>query len=770
MLTKRYILLLLLLPLFASCSTTKFVPKDQYLLNRVTIRTDDKDISPGNLRNYVQQTPNRDFLIISKPGLRMYSLSGRDTTKWRNRFIRRLGEPPVIFSIRAMRETERQLAQRVQNLGHLDAEVTSDTTSRRRKVNVTYHVRSNGYYTIRNYEVGITDTVILSMLERPRVKRLLNIQPGMRFVPENLDKGLQTLISSMRNVGYYNLSRENFYFLVDSSLVGNQVDVKLKIRDTWDNREDSLRYNVAFNRYRINSVTIVSGYDQFNPQSRHDFGNPDTILYRGLKIIYGSRRFLRKDVLYYNNFIRPGSYYSDRALEDTYFSLNSMSAIKQASIYFREVNRPDTFLLNTFITLAPSNIFYWQTGLDGTNSAGDLGIAGYTTFQNKNAFNGSETFRIRLNGGFESITSSGLNLLSSNYFQYGVDLSLTFPRFLVPFISKRIREQPNSRTVFTSGINWKNRPEYNQRFVNVDWMYRWSALRNRLNHTLNLYNVNYIATPWVSDTFQTYLNRPENAVLRESYNGLFITRSSYSNVYTSYNPSRTRQNDGYTLRTSLDIAGTLPYLISMASSTKGADGTYQLYSIPFAQYFKVGADFARFFLLNSQNIVAFHAGVGIACPYLNSSLIPYEQRYFAGGPNSVRGWSTRTLGPGTYHSDNKNDFVNQTGDIRILLNIEYRLKTETFLEYAAFVDAGNVWTIRNYEHQPGGFFKLDSFWKEMGLSWGIGIRPNFGFILIRLDVGMKIYSPELLDDMHWVISKPNFGRDFAYHFAIGYPF
>ncbi len=602
---KHYILFFLLLPLFFSCSTTKFVPGNQYLLNKVTIKTDTKNISAGSLESYVQQMPNKNFLFIKKPGLKIYSLSGRDTTKWRNRFIRRLGNPPVIFSVRSMKETEKQLAQRVQNLGYLRAEVTSDTIFKRKKANVIYHIRSNEAYTIRNYNVGITDTTILKSLAYPRVKRILNIQPGARFIPEELDRGLQTLVNVMRNQGFYNLSKDNFFFKVDSALNSNQVNVELRIRDTWDNREDSMRYNAAFNRYRLNKVSIISGYDQFDTESRNNFLRTDTVRYKGMKIIYGSRRFLRRDVLYFNNFLRPGNYYSDLALENTYSSLNSMGAVKQTNIYFRDVSRPDTFLLNTFITLAPSNIFYWETGVDGTNSAGDLGVAGYVTFQHKNIFNGSETFRIKLNGGFESITSSGINLLSNNFFQYGVDVSLTFPRFLVPFIAKRIREQPNSRTIFTSGINWKNRPEYNQRFFNIDWTFRWSASRNRLNHIFSLYNVNYIATPWMSDVFQNYMNRPENAVLKESYNGLFITRSSYSNVYTSFRSSG-NQEAGYSIRPSIEIAGTLPYLISILSKSKGEDGTYTMFNIPFAQYFKVGADFARFFLLDSKNIVAFH--------------------------------------------------------------------------------------------------------------------------------------------------------------------
>lgn len=766
---KHILFFIPLLWVFFSCSTTKYVPDGQYLLNKVTIETDSKDISSSDLEEYLQQKPNGNFLFIKKLGLKTYALSGRDTSKWRNRMIRKMGNAPVIYSSRLTEETENQLVRRMQNLGYLNAEVESDTVSKKKKkIEVTYHVKANTPYTIHDFKIGITDTSILKIMSSPRVKRNLKIEPSARFVPEKLDQQLQTLSNSMRNMGYYNLSKDNFYFLVDSALTGNQVDLTLMIRDTWSNAEDILRNNAAFNRYQINSVTIISGYDQFDPESRLDFAVRDTVNYKGLNIVYGSRRFIRASVLYYNCFVRPERYYSDRLLENTYSSLNSLSAVKQASIYFRENARKDSSLLDAYITLAPSNIFYWQTGIDGTNSAGDLGVAGYIAFQHRNIFNGSETFAIKLNGALESITSSGLDL-SNNFYQYGVDFSLTLPRFLVPFIPKSLREQTNSKTIFSAGINWQNRPEYNRRFLNLDWMYKWSTLRNRLNHTLDLYNINYIVTPWMSDTFRTYLDISENAILRESYKDQFITRTNYSFAYTSNTASRA-QYEGYTIRTSADVAGTLPYLISKLSGAEKKDGSYNMFGIPFAQYFKVSTDITRLFMIDRKNFVALHLGLGVAYPYGNSSIVPYEQRFFGGGPNSVRGWSTRTLGPGSYDPQGDSDFLNQSGDIKMLLNFEYRLKTNTFLEYAAFIDAGNVWTIKSYENQAKGEFRVDSFWKEMGLSWGLGIRPNFGFILIRLDVGMKIYNPETSATVRWPITSPKFSRDIAFHFAIGYPF
>ena len=204
-------------------------------------------------------------------------------------------------------------------------------------------------------------------------------------------------------------------------------------------------------------------------------------------------------------------------------------------------------------------------------------------------------------------------------------------------------------------------------------------------------------------------------------------------------------------RMSGDVAGTLPYLYSKITKRKKDNGVYKLFDIPYAQYFRVTTDLVRLFQIDPLNIIATHIGLGLANPYGNSNVVPYEQRFFAGGPNSVRGWSTRTLGPGVYESKGKSDFLNQTGDIKIILNVEYRIKTKSFMEYAVFVDAGNVWTIRNYESQPGGLFEWNKFLEQMGLSWGVGIRPNFGFILLRLDLGMKIYNPEITDRTRWVI-------------------
>lgn len=749
--------------LFASCGLTKYVPEGDYLLNRVEVKSDNGKLDVAELEDLVQQRPNKKSAFFGRVGLRFYSLSGRDTTKWRNRMIRKMGDPPVIFNPQLVENTELQLSRKMSNLGYLHSNVTSQVATKRKRANVTYQVESGPQSVIRHFEVGITDTSISRLLSHPKLRSHYYVKEGTPFTSARLDEISDELTTFLRSQGFYNLVKENFYFMVDTAVGNHQVDVTLMSRSL--DRDTNSSMNTAFIRYRIRKVEMVSGYDRFQSMSLGDFKNRET--YKGVDIFYDKRRFIRPSVLYANNFVRPGRLYSDRTLENTYASMNGMSAVRQVSVSFTPV--PDSALLDASIMVSPANIFYWQTGIDGTNSAGDLGMAGYVSFQDRNIFNGSETFSIKLNGAFESIQDNAdYGIVSDIYYEYGGELSLAFPQFLCPFVPEERRQQVGASTVFSASLNCRDRPEYDRRFLSFDWKYKWSALRRRLNHTFDLYNVNYVVTPRTATWFDQYLSRDNNALLRESYKDQLITRSSYQLSYTS-TLGKMAQIKGFTILTSIDLAGTLPSLFSHFSGSETKNGSYELFGIPFAQYAKVMFDYTKLFPIDRYNIIAAHAGFGLACPYGNSSVVPFEQQFFAGGPNSVRGWNSRTLGPGRYQSQGSTDFINQTGELKLLFNVEYRLKTDNFMEYALFIDAGNVWNINDYENKSEGRFYVDEFWKQMGMAYGIGIRPNLGFLLIRVDLGMKMYDPSALGN-HWNIAHPHLKSDLVYHFAVGYPF
>ena len=230
------------------------------------------------------------------------------------------------------------------------------------------------------------------------------------------------------------------------------------------------------------------------------------------------------------------------------------------------------------------------------------------------------------------------------------------------------------------------------------------------------------------------------------------------------------QPDVYTIRVAAETAGNLLYGISNMIGQSKENGTYKVVGINYSQYVKLDADYSYTHSFNPKSSIAFHVGAGAAVPYGNSKVLPFEKRFYAGGANSVRGWGVRTLGPGSYFATNSvNSFIYQCGDIRLDLNVEYRAKLFWVLELGAFIDAGNIWTIKEYEDQPGGVFKFNKFYEQIALSYGLGIRMDFTYFLLRLDMGMKAHNPASGQE-RWPLIHPNWNRDSAFHFSVGYPF
>lgn len=313
----------------------------------------------------------------------------------------------------------------------------------------------------------------------------------------------------------------------------------------------------------------------------------------------------------------------------------------------------------------------------------------------------------------------------------------------------------------------QNRPEFHRRVFSVAWKYKWNDSRHHDRYRVDLLDLNYVSMPWISETFRNeYLNDTgsKNAILRYNYENLFIMKFGVGYTYN---------NGRIAIKANAETAGNL--LHGMAHGLRfhrNVEGQYTLCGIAYAQYVKGDVDFTRNIQLNYSDQLVFHAGLGVAYPYGNSTILPFEKRYFSGGANSVRGWSVRGLGPGGYVSkDGRIDFINQTGDMKLDLNMEYRTHLFWKIGGALFVDAGNIWTLRAYDDQPDGQFRLDEFWKQLAVSYGMGFRLNFGYFILRFDMGMKAVNPAYTTSKeHYPLLHPDFSRDFAFHFAVGLPF
>jgi hypothetical protein len=481
----------------------------------------------------------------------------------------------------------------------------------------------------------------------------------------------------------------------------------------------------------------------------------------------------------------------------TYNALSQLYILKSnINIRYEEYLENDSTKLKCVITARPDKKQSISVEAEGTNSAGYFGVGAGLGYTHRNTFKGSELFNARLRGSYEAVTPNFAKF-ADNYFEIGGETSLTFPRFMFPFLNEGIRKRLHASTQFIASYTFQRRPNYFTRTVfSTGLKYIWENNRfnrsfrdnNVIKHSLDLINISYAHIPYLNSDFEDKLS--ENAKIY-SFTDQFIVSMGYTytatnNVVTGMVPLPARNKNTYSLRASIETAGNLLSLIgSLADLPKEENGSRKIFGIYFSQYVRGDFDYSRSIRLDDRNYIAWRLGGGVAFPYGNNKLVPFQRRFFSGGANSVRGWNVRELGPGSFYRSDAN-FNDQSGDIRFDANIEYRSKAFWKLELAAFLDAGNIWTIKGTERQEGGEFKFNRFYKQIASSWGLGFRLDFDFVLIRLDVGWKLYNPADIpvfkDDgqgnlmykglqSKWPVLHPfKFGDNTAWHIAVGYPF
>ena len=747
--------------MLAGCSASKYVQEGEYILNKVEVKSDSVAYDAGALKQYVRQK--------EKP--KLFSL-----------FHNPFSKKPVVYDTLQAQLSCRDLLTAMQNQGFLHAGVTLQTTihgqektdsiaengsenetgtngkenqpankSRKKapKVDVTYMLHPGEPFHIGKVEYDIEDKNIeqILKLDEPENQK---IKPGMRFTVDALDAERKRIANRLLDDGYFRFNKDFIQFSADT--IAGQKDIAVTL-------------NLL--KYKANSN---------GPETDHPRYEIRNISYQSND---SDRIHLRHRVLLNATALEEGKPYSTSALQRTYNNFARLQAVKYTNIRFSEVvddkidsipdNTSDSTmnrLLDCHIQIStnkPSTISFQP---EGTNTAGDLGAAASLTYTNRNLFRGSEQLSIQLRGAYEAIT--GLEgYQDQNYQEYSIESKLVFPRFVAPLLSKNFRRRQTANTEYSVAWDLQNRPEFHRRVFSMAWRYRWAEPRHHLNWRFDLLDLNYVYMPWISETFKRdYLDDVDNrnAILRYNYEDIFIMKMGFGLTYSD-------EVDAF--RLNVESSGNLLSAFSKALNFKiNSQGQRTFINIAYAQYAKADFDYTHLVRFDDRNVLALHAGIGVAYPYGNSKVLPFEKRYFSGGANSVRGWGVRELGPGGYKgNDGRIDFINQTGDLKFDLNAEYRTSLFWKFEGALFVDAGNIWTLRNYADQPNGQFKIDKFYKQIAAAYGMGIRLNFDYFILRFDMGMKAINPAYESgDEHWAIIHPKLSRDFAFHFAVGLPF
>lgn len=780
--------------LMGSCSPNKFLVNGDTLLESVKMQSDNNAVSPSSFETYVRQRPNTKWFNLWKAPLALYSLSPTDTAKRSSRFWRRLGEAPVIYSEEQTANTCTSLTMALKDRGYLQAHVDADisTNSKKKRTKVEYRLHTGKPYIISNISRTANTPDIDSLIQSDIASSLL--YPGMKMDASALDKERSRLTSMLRNHGYYLMLKNYFHYDVDTLDGPSRVSLHLYCdipQSLPDNTNTSTSSEAPNNPYH-SKVCQIFYLDSI-------IVSPPVPLRKG---------FLRRQLG-----LRSGDIFRESDVNNAYRSLMNLETVSYVSIRSRisngSTNLSDTTnhqidttnhqidtlrspLVNEDVSILMRPINTFGLEVEGTNTAGNLGAALNLLFTNRNLFRGAEVWTTKLHGAYEAI--SGLEGYSDqNYFELGIETKLTFPSLLTPF---RGLNKHRGNTALSLQWNTQERPEFHRRVLTALWSYQWGTHSGRVKQRLDLPSLNYVYMPWISTTFRhDYLEATSyrSALIRYAYEDLLVFNTTYSHEWTS-NPSNQRSlataNTGNVygprpaesfdvtqvrLLWSVESAGNLLWLLSSPLGfSKNSDGYYKLFDVAYAQYLKFDIDASASFFINARNSLAIHGAMGVAQPYGNTLIVPFEKRYFGGGANGIRGWGVRELGPGNYKGeDGRVDFINQTGNLKLLMQAEWRSNLFWKLNGAFFVDAGNIWTTRRYAVTgKGGQLQLSDFWKQIALSYGIGLRLNLDYFILRFDLGIKAINPayKTTDSKYLPLVHPRFGRDATFHFAVGLPF
>ncbi len=755
----------LLLLLVSSCNPTKYLEEDEYLLDKYRLRIENGKLDHQELDNHIKPKPNKKILGI-KFYLGLYDLSGKKDNGF-NRWLRKIGEAPVKYNKYETERNDKQLHLYLNNKGYFNAQVSDTVSFRKRNARVRYDIVPGHPYTIRSLRYRLEDTTLQGIFYRDTVHTL--IKEGQKYDADRLQAERTRIEQLFRNRGYFKFTQEYVYFDVDSSIGSHQVDLTLGIKKYVIVSKEGYRLTVPHRKYIVEDVFIYPSYDPnralVDYQGYIKGLNRDE--YHGFVFLHEGKLRANPKVISQSVYVIPGEVYDQEKVRQTHTHLSSLRIYKMVNVVFEEKDpydevRRDYYPLSCHIQLSPTTSQSYGVELEGTNSSGNIGAGGNLNYMHRNLLGGAESFSARVSGAIETITESEKR---GYIIELGSDVRLSLPQFLLPVKTENFIRKYNPKTNITAAYNYQRRPDYTRSLMQTTFGYNWSG-NELVTHIVNPVQLNFVKMLNETDSFRLYI---DTTYLRHSYEDQLILASNYSMIFS--NQSLRRGSDFIFIRWNLESAGfLLSSLGRLTNMEQDTLGRYVMFGNAFAQYLKGDVEFRWYKPFNDKTSMVYRVFVGLALPYGNSLAIPFEKQYYSGGANGVRAWRVRDLGPGSYYV--KKDYPNQTGDIKLEANAEYRFKLFWLLEGALFVDAGNIWAVRKDPDRVGAEFAWNRFYKEIALGTGLGLRMDFSFFILRVDLGIQLRNPAEAEGSRW-ISLDGGDIKFPAHVwnvAIGYPF
>ncbi|MFK8005588.1 MAG: BamA/TamA family outer membrane protein [Saprospiraceae bacterium] len=744
-----------------ACSVTKHLDKKQ----RVHVATKITFLQPKIINKKKKLEANLLLLTQPKPstGIRkwqtsMYNAMQKSKRKkgLKYRIRKKRGKAPVLFDAKKIERSRLILEKHMKENGYFEANIKAEISEKKQKVSVNYVVDSKEQYRFRNINYPIEPSGLAHTIKSDSINSLL--QTGKPYIEFNLTSERIRLAALANNSGYLNINQDQFYFFADTTIGNKQVDIYLKIRQPLD--------RFTFKKYRLNNDVVFGNYSlTFQPQLG------DTTLIENFLIIQK------------NDIVRPkvladiiggdqNEFYSKKKQDDALARLLDLGIYKFVNLKFDKIDSDSNSLFNRQFYLTPGLQQNVATEFQvNTRSGNYFGIGSSVSYTHKNIFQGAENFNISLSGGVETQIGETENFI--NTADIGVKTSLAIPDFLLPFKVKKGGGGFVPRTLISINDNFQQRIGfYTSNNFNSKFGYEWNELADR-KHGFYPINISQISVFKTTQEFEDLLST--NPRLNRSFQNVFILGLSYNFTYNTLTTSSLQRYSYF--RMGIKTSGNLASLVSQTVN-KNATRPYQFLGTPYSQFVRFDMDF-RHFIPRPKGLFASRIIGGIGVPYNTSSVLPFVEQFFAGGSNDIRAFPIRSLGPGSYppNTTGVNDFLDQTGDIKLMVNLEYRFPIFSIFKGAIFADAGNIWLVKDIENErPEGLFKFNRFYKEIALGTGLGLRLDFDYVVVRVDAAFPLRKPYLTNNENWTFSQIDFTdktwrkENLVLNFAIGYPF
>lgn len=765
---KRWALLLLIPALiFTGCRYTKYVPENKYLLDQNILKIEGKGINKKELEPLFKQKPNKRILGF-RFHLGLYNLSKLGSNRWLSRSFRKIGEEPVIYDELLKDKTTQQILLYLKNKGYYKSIVTDTAVYKIKSVRLYYKIWTGIPYKIQSLNYKIEDTAIAKLVIADSINCLL--KPGTDFDIDQMQSERLRIETFLKNRGYYSFTKEYIQFEADSALGNYKVKLLLRIRRMQLKDQDGSTRFVNHSIYKLGKIKVV-----FEKKPLKDTIEgymythmPDSVYLNNIQVLYRDGMVVKPSIIINKIYIAPGQLYNKVNVDESYKSLLSLKIFKFINIGFTEDTTSSTNeykVIDCRIQLATNDFQSYQIEAELTNSSG-LGVAGNLVYQNKNFFKGADIFSFKVNGATEAVAQTQTIKLKSTI-ELGVEAKIEFPKYLLPFRTEQFIRKYNPKTYFSVGYGFQRRIYYTNSIANLSFGYNWSG-NSYSNFQVIPFDINYVKLIDTTSGFYTKVNSLSQKYSRTDH---LVSVTSFSFIF---NKQRFKKNtEFYFFRLNAETAGNTMRLLSEAfNANKDSSNTYKLFTVRFAQYVKGDVDYHYYQPVNQTDRIVYRVFIGVAYPYGNAKLVPFERQYFSGGANSIRGWKESSLGPGSYKDSS--EFPDVRADIKLEGNLEYRFKLFWILEGALFVDAGNVWSINTNDNRKGALFTFDKFVSQIAVGTGFGTRFDFSYFIFRLDLGLKLRDPSLIK-YPWLFNRSvNDTRPYNYllhlSFGIGYPF